>query len=44
VSDAPPKEPSADPRDALIRDQAQVIAAQAERIAVPELIHAALVG
>jgi Protein of unknown function (DUF4240) len=36
----PPEEPAADPRDALIREQAQVIAAQAERIAALE----ALVG
>jgi Family of unknown function (DUF6444) len=39
VSDAlMPEEPSADPRDALIRDQAQVIAAQAKRIAVLEAL------
>jgi hypothetical protein len=39
VSDAPPpEEPSPDPRDALIRDQAQVIAAQAERIAALEAV------
>lgn len=29
----PPEEPVVDPRDALIREQARVIAAQAERIA-----------
>jgi hypothetical protein len=38
VPDAPPEEPSADPRDALIRDQAGVIAAQAERIAALEAV------
>jgi hypothetical protein len=43
VSDAPsPEEPSADPRDVLIRDQAQVIAAQAERIAALEAVVAEL--
>jgi hypothetical protein len=38
VPDAPSEEPSADPRDALIRDQAGVIAAQAERIAALEAV------
>jgi transposase len=39
VSDAPPpEEPSPDPRDALIRDQAQVIVAQAGRIAALEAV------
>jgi hypothetical protein len=33
VTDVPPGEPPADPRDALIREQAQLIAAQAEKIA-----------
>ena len=42
MSDAPPEEPPADPRDALIRDQAQVIAAQAERIAALETVVAGL--
>ena len=38
VTDAPPGEPSADPRDALIREQAQLIAAQAEQIAALEAV------
>ena len=42
MSDAPPEEPPADPRDALVRDQAQVIAAQAERIAALETVVAGL--
>jgi hypothetical protein len=42
VTDVPPGEPSADPRDALIREQAQLIAAQAERIAALEAVVADL--
>lgn len=42
MSDAPPQEPSADPHDALIREQAQVIAAQAKRIAALEALVAEL--
>ncbi|HEX5301226.1 MAG TPA: IS66 family transposase [Streptosporangiaceae bacterium] len=43
MSDAPPpEEPPADPRDALIRGQAQVIAAQAERITALEAVVAEL--
>jgi transposase len=49
VSDAPPEEPSADPRDSLIREQAERIgeqerrlAAQAERIAALEAMVADL--
>jgi transposase len=38
----PAREPSADPRDALIREQAQLIAAQAERIAALEAVVADL--
>jgi hypothetical protein len=42
VTDALPGEPSADPRDALIREQAQVIATQAEKIAGLEAMVAGL--
>jgi hypothetical protein len=42
VTDAPPGEPSADPRDALIREQAGKIAAQAEKIAGLEALVAGL--
>jgi hypothetical protein len=42
VTDAPPGEPSADPRDALIGEQAQLIAAQAEKIATLEAVVADL--
>jgi len=42
VTDAPSGEPSADPRDALIREQAQQIAAQAEKIATLEAMVADL--
>ena len=42
MTDAPPGEPSADPRDALIREQAQLIAAQAEKIAALEAVVADL--
>jgi len=42
VTDAPSGEPSADPRDALIREQAQLIAAQAEKIATLEAMVADL--
>ena len=42
VTDAPPGEPSADPRDALIREQAQLIAVQAEQIAALEAVVADL--
>ena len=42
MTDAPPGEPSADPRDALIREQAQLIAAQAEQIAALEAVVADL--
>jgi hypothetical protein len=38
VTDVPPGELSADPRDALIREQAQLIAAQAEKIAALEAV------
>ena len=38
MTDAPPGEPPADPRDALIREQAQLIAAQAEQIAALEAV------
>jgi len=36
------REPSADPRDALIREQAQLIAAQADKIAALEAVVADL--
>ena len=42
MTDAPPGEPSADPRDALIREHAQLIAAQAEKIAALEAMVADL--
>jgi len=42
VTKAPRGEPSADPRDALIREQAQRIAAQAEKIAALEAVVAGL--
>ena len=42
MTDALPGEPSADPRDALIREQAQVIAKQAEKIAGLEAMVAGL--
>ena len=42
MTDVPPGEPSADPRDALIREQAQLIAAQAEQIAALEAVVADL--
>ena len=42
MTDVPPGEPSADPRDALIREQAQLIAAQAEQIAALEAVVAGL--
>jgi len=42
VTDAPPGEPPADPRDALIREQAQRIEAQARQIAVLETLVADL--
>jgi transposase len=42
VTDALPGEPPADPRDALIREQAQLIAAQAEKIAALEAMVAGL--
>ena len=42
MTDVPPGEPSADPRDALIREQAQLIAAQAEKIAALEAVVADL--
>jgi transposase len=42
VSGVPPGEPSAVPRDALIREQAQLLAAQAERIAALEAVVADL--
>jgi transposase len=45
VTDAPqPEEPSADPRDALIREQAARLAAQAEQIAALETMVAELRG
>jgi transposase len=44
VTDAMPGEPSADPRDALIREQAQLIADQAEKIAALEAVVADLRG
>ena len=44
MTDAPPGEPSGDPRDALIREQAQLIAAQAEKIAALEAVVADLRG
>ena len=40
MTDAPSGEPSADPRDGLIREQAQLIAAQAERIEALEALEA----
>ncbi len=42
MTDVPPGEPSADPRDALIREQAQLIAVQAEKIAALEAVVADL--
>ena len=42
VTDAPRGEPSEDPRDALIREQAQLIAVQAEQIAALEAVVAGL--
>ena len=42
MTDVPPGDPSADPRDALIREQAQLIAAQAEQIAALEAVVAGL--
>ena len=42
VTDVPPGELPADPRDALIREQAQLIAAQAEKIAALEVVVADL--
>ena len=42
MTDAPSGEPSADPRDALIREQAQLIGAQAEQIAALEAVVAGL--
>ena len=42
MTDAPPGEPSADLRDALIREQAQLIAVQAAQIAALEATVAAL--
>ncbi len=44
MTDAQRGEPSADPRDALIREQAQLIAAQAEKIAALEAVVAGLRG
>ena len=42
MTDVPSGEPSEDPRDALIREQAQLIAAQAEQIAALEATVAGL--
>ena len=42
MTDAPSGEPSAAPRDALIREQAQLIGAQAEQIAALEAVVAGL--
>jgi hypothetical protein len=42
VTDAPPEEQPADPRDALIREQAERLEAQAERIAALEAVVADL--
>jgi hypothetical protein len=42
VSDAPPQEPSVDSRDALIREQAARLEAQAEQITVLEALVADL--
>ena len=42
MTDAPPGDPSEDPRDGLIREQAQLIAAQAGQIAVLEVTVAGL--
>jgi hypothetical protein len=44
VTDAPPGEPSADPRDALIREQARLIAAQEGKITALEAVVADLSG
>ena len=42
MTDVAPGDPSEDPRDALIREQAQLIAAQAEQIAALETVVADL--
>jgi transposase len=42
VTDVPPGDPAEDPRDALVREQAQLIAAQAEQIAALEATVAGL--
>ena len=44
MTDAPSGDPSEDPRDALIREQARLIAAQAEKIAALEAVVADLRG